>query len=225
MSFTLSSGIRFVYLDEAVAVVEQARRELTRDDGSRPRQLRTEQVRDKVLAAAGQLALEGAWPRRPWRPSPRGLRQQADPLQVLALARRRGARGLHAERRHLVVAARERHVAESLEALAVAAVDLFTETPAGPLMRSLVADAQSQDEIAWRSATSGSARRAVAADLIRKAIGTGEFRADLDVEVVLDLLLPRCTTACCSATRALTGGSRSRRQSSRDRAVPALTAK
>jgi hypothetical protein len=34
----------------------------------------------------------------------------------------------------------------------------------------------------------GRPRRAVAADLIRKAIATGEFRADLDVEVVLDLL-------------------------------------
>jgi hypothetical protein len=56
-------------------------------------------------------------------------------------------------------------------------------------MRSLVADAQSQDEIAlairdqWLRP-----RRAVAADLISKAIGTGEFRAGLDVEVVLDLL-------------------------------------
>jgi hypothetical protein len=68
-------------------------------------------------------------------------------------------------------------------------VRLFTETPAGPLMRSLVADAQSQDEIAaaLREQWLGP-RRAVAAGLIRRGAADGEFRAGLDVEVVLDLL-------------------------------------
>src|SRR6185437_8240609 len=79
--------------------------------------------------------------------------------------------------------------AESLEELMVAAVRLFTQTPAGPLMRSLIADAQSQDEIAtairdqWLRP-----RRAVAAELLRQGIASGEFRADLDVEVTLDPL-------------------------------------
>ena len=79
--------------------------------------------------------------------------------------------------------------AESLEVLVVAAAALFSQTPAGPLMRSLVADAQSQDEIAtairdqWLRP-----RRAGAADLVRQAVANGEFRADIDVEVVLDLL-------------------------------------
>jgi len=56
-------------------------------------------------------------------------------------------------------------------------------------MRSLIADAQAQNEIAtaireqWLRP-----RRAVAADLIRRGVAEGEFRADLDVEVALDLL-------------------------------------
>jgi len=56
-------------------------------------------------------------------------------------------------------------------------------------MRSLIADAQSQDEIAtaireqWLRP-----RRAVAADLVREGIAAGEFRADIDIEVTLDLL-------------------------------------
>ena len=79
--------------------------------------------------------------------------------------------------------------AVSLEELVVAAVRLFTRTPAGPLMRSLIADAQSQDEIAaaireqWLRP-----RRAVAAGLLLQGIAAGEFRADLDVEITLDLL-------------------------------------
>jgi AcrR family transcriptional regulator len=78
---------------------------------------------------------------------------------------------------------------EALTVLVVSAARLFAATPAGPLMRSLIADAQAQDEIAtaireqWLRP-----RRAVAADLIRRGMAEGEFRADLDVEVTLDLL-------------------------------------
>jgi AcrR family transcriptional regulator len=168
----------------------QATGEATREDGSRSRQARTEQVRDKVLAAAGQLMLEGGlaaatmeaiaaragvskrtlykyWPSR-GAVALEGFMRSADPWSSLP---------------------GNATAAESLEALVVAAARLFAETPAGPLMRSLVADAQSQDEVAaalreqWLQP-----RRAAAGDLIRKAVDDGEFRADLDVEVVLDLL-------------------------------------
>jgi AcrR family transcriptional regulator len=168
----------------------QAMREVPRNDGSGSRQARTEQVRDKVLAAAGQLMLEGGlaaatmeaiaaragvskrtlykyWPSR-GAVALEGFMRSADPWSSLP---------------------GNATAAESLEALVVAAARLFTETPAGPLMRSLVADAQSQDEVAtalreqWLQP-----RRAAAGDLIRKAVDDGEFRADLDVEVALDLL-------------------------------------
>jgi AcrR family transcriptional regulator len=170
--------------------VGQATREVPRNDGSRSRQVRTQQVRDKVLAAAGQLMLEGGlaaatmeaiaaragvskrtlykyWPSR-GAVALEGFMRSADPWSSLP---------------------GNATAAESLEALVVAAARLFSETPAGPLMRSLVADAQSQDEVAtalreqWLQP-----RRAAAGDLIRKAVDDGEFRADLDVEVVLDLL-------------------------------------
>jgi AcrR family transcriptional regulator len=147
-------------------------------------------VRDKVLAAAGQLMLVGGlaaatmeaiaaragvskrtlykyWPSR-GAVALEGFMRSADPWSSLP---------------------GNATAAESLEALVVAAARLFSETPAGPLMRSLVADAQSQDEVAtalreqWLQP-----RRAAAGDLIRKAVDDGEFRADLDVEVVLDLL-------------------------------------
>ena len=78
---------------------------------------------------------------------------------------------------------------EALTVLVVSAAQLFAGTPAGPLMRSLIADAQAQDEIAtaireqWLRP-----RRAVAAELIRRGIAEGEFRAGLDIEVTLDLL-------------------------------------
>ena len=170
--------------------MEQARREVTRDDGSRPRQLRTEQVHDKVLAAAAQLALEGGLAAATMEAI--AARAGVSKRTLYKYWPSRGAVVLEGFMRSAATSwslPENATVAESFEALAVAAVNLFTETPAGPLMRSLIADAQSQDEIAkairdqWLRP-----RRAVAADLIRQAIGTGEFRADLDVEVVLDLL-------------------------------------
>jgi AcrR family transcriptional regulator len=173
-----------------VGIVEQARREVTRDDGPRPRQLRTEQVRDKVLAAAGQLALEGGLAAATMEAI--AARAGVSKRTLYKYWPSRGAVVLEGFMRSAATSwslPENATVAESLEALAVAAVELFTKTPAGPLMRSLVADAQSQDEIAlairdqWLRP-----RRAVAADLVRKAIATGEFRAGLDVEVVLDLL-------------------------------------
>jgi AcrR family transcriptional regulator len=78
---------------------------------------------------------------------------------------------------------------EALRVLATSAVRLFAGTPAGQLMRSLAADAQSQPEIALalREQWFGP-RRAVAAEIIRTGIKNGELRADLDLAATLDLV-------------------------------------
>jgi AcrR family transcriptional regulator len=170
--------------------VEQSGREVSRDGGVRPRQLRTEQVRDKVLTAAGQLVLEGGLTTATMEAI--AARAGVSKRTLYKYWPSRGAVALEGFMRSAATSwslPENATAAESLEVLVVAAVNLFTQTSAGPLMRSLVADAQSQDEIAlalrdqWLRP-----RRAVAADLIGKAIRDGEFRADLDVEVVLDLL-------------------------------------
>lgn len=155
--------------------------------GWRPR---TEQLRDRVLTAAGELMFEG------------GLAAAT----MEAIAARAGvskrtlykywpSRGAVALEGFMRAAASSwslpdgASATESLKILVVAAARLFTGTPAGPLMRSLIADAQSQDEVAtaireqWLRP-----RRAGAADLIRQGMAEGDFRADLDVETTIDLL-------------------------------------
>ncbi|MDO0924112.1 TetR/AcrR family transcriptional regulator [Streptomyces sp. TG1A-8] len=78
---------------------------------------------------------------------------------------------------------------EALRILVAAAVRLFTGTAAGPLMRALVADAQSDDELARAVREQWLApRRAVAAEILRSGVTRGELRADLDVETTLDLV-------------------------------------
>jgi AcrR family transcriptional regulator len=66
---------------------------------------------------------------------------------------------------------------------------LFTETPAGALMRSLAADAQSDPAIAeavreqWLEP-----RRAVSRAILREGMSSGELRDDLDLEATLDII-------------------------------------
>jgi AcrR family transcriptional regulator len=78
---------------------------------------------------------------------------------------------------------------EALRVLAISAVRLFVGTPAGQLMRSLAADAQSQPEIALalREHWFGP-RRAVVFEIIRKGIANGELRAGLDPAATVDLV-------------------------------------
>jgi AcrR family transcriptional regulator len=78
---------------------------------------------------------------------------------------------------------------EALKILAVAAVRLFSDSPAGTLMRALTADAQADPDLAraLREQWFGP-RRAVAATIIHKGIRDGQLRSDLDVEVTLDLV-------------------------------------
>ncbi|WP_329129018.1 TetR/AcrR family transcriptional regulator [Streptomyces sp. NBC_01476] len=162
-------------------------------DGGKPVRTgrpRSEARRAAILAAAGDLMIEG------------GLRAAT----MEAIAARAGvgkatiykwwpSRGAVALEGFMLRAADSWSIpegvtaTEALRILAVAAVRLFTRTPAGPLMRALAADAQSDPEIAqalreqWLSP-----RRAVAAEIIRKGIESGELRRDLDVNATLDLV-------------------------------------
>jgi AcrR family transcriptional regulator len=78
---------------------------------------------------------------------------------------------------------------EALCALMRNAIRLFNHGPAGPLMRALAADAQSQPEVAeaLRERWFGP-RRALAAAVIARGIEAGELRPDLDLAATLDVL-------------------------------------
>ena len=69
------------------------------------------------------------------------------------------------------------------------AIRLFNHGSAGPLMRALAADAQSQPEVAeaLRERWFGP-RRALAAAVIARGIEAGELRPDLDLAATLDVL-------------------------------------
>lgn len=66
-------------------------------------------------------------------------------------------------------------------------IDLLRDPTCGPLMRGLIGQAQSDDEVAraLRERWLGP-RRAVAADVIRSGIERGEVRSDVDVAVAAD---------------------------------------
>ena len=157
---------------------------------ARPGRPRSESRRAAILAAAGELMLEG------------GL----SAATMEAIAERAGvgkatiykwwpSRGAVALEGFMVSAADSwslpegASAPEALRVLVASAVRLFAGTRAGQLMRSLAADAQSQPEIALalREQWFGP-RRAVAAEIIRKGIENGELRADLDLAVTLDLV-------------------------------------
>ncbi|MBM9508102.1 TetR/AcrR family transcriptional regulator [Actinacidiphila acididurans] len=160
------------------------------EEGPRRGRPRSEARRAAILEAAGDLMLEG------------GLKAAT----VEAIAARAGvgkatvykwwpSRGAVALEGFMVRAAdswslpEHTSAPEALRILAVAAVRLFTRSPSGQLMRALTADAQSQPELsrALREQWLGP-RRAVAAELIRQGMSRGELRADLDVEITLDLI-------------------------------------
>jgi AcrR family transcriptional regulator len=76
---------------------------------------------------------------------------------------------------------------EAVRLLAVALVRLFVSTPAGPLLRSLVADAQSQPEIAqalrdqWLTP-----RRDAVVAILERGVARGELRSGVDAALVID---------------------------------------
>jgi AcrR family transcriptional regulator len=149
-----------------------------------------EQLRDAVLSAAGDLMLEGGLAAATMEAI--AARAGVSKRTLYKYWPSRGAVALEGFMRNAASSwslPDDASAVEALTVLVVSAARLFAATPAGPLMRSLIADAQAQDEIAtaireqWLRP-----RRAVAADLIRRGVAEGEFRADLDVEVTLDLL-------------------------------------
>ena len=151
---------------------------------------RSESRRTAILAAAGDLMLEG------------GL----SAATMEAIAERAGvgkatiykwwpSRGAVALEGFMVKAADSwslpegASAPEALRVLVTSATRLFAGTLAGQLMRSLAADAQSHPEIALALREQWfRPRRAVAAEIIRKGIENGELRADLDLAVTLDLV-------------------------------------
>jgi AcrR family transcriptional regulator len=151
---------------------------------------RSEPRRAAILAAAGDLMLEG------------GLKAAT----IEAIAARAGvgkatiykwwpSRGAVALEGFMVKAAdswslpQDATAPEALKLLAVAAVRLFRESPAGALMRALTADAQADPDLAraLREQWFGP-RRAVAAAIIQQGMRDGQLRSDLDVEATLDLI-------------------------------------
>jgi AcrR family transcriptional regulator len=151
---------------------------------------RSERARLAILAAAGELMLEGG----------------VNAASMEAIAERAGvskatiykwwpSRG---------AVALDGFLAQALETIAVpeglstreglrfqvgALVRLFRDTPSGPLMRALVSQAECDPEIAravrerWLAP-----RRAVAMEIIRAGMVSGEIRPDVDVGVVSDQL-------------------------------------
>ena len=151
---------------------------------------RSQASREAILAAAGEIMMEG------------GLKAAT----IDAIAARAGvgkatvykwwdSRGAVALEGFMAKAAdswnlpEDATAPEALRIIALAAVKLFTESSGGPLMRALTADAQAQPDLAralrehWLAP-----RRAVTAEIIRQGIRRGELRPDLDTDVVMDLI-------------------------------------
>ncbi len=158
--------------------------------GPRPGRPRSEARRAAILAAAGELMLEG------------GL----SAATMEAIAERAGVskatiykwwpsrsavalEGFMASVADSWSLPEELPAAEALFVLMRNAVRLFNHGPAGPLMRALAADAQSQPELAQalRERWFGP-RRALAAAVIGHGVESGELRADLNLAATLDAL-------------------------------------
>jgi AcrR family transcriptional regulator len=151
---------------------------------------RSERARQAILTAAGELMLEGG----------------INAASMEAIAERAGVGkatiykwwpsrgavaldGFLAQVQDSITVPEGLTTADALRFQINALVVLFRDTPSGPLMRALVAQAERDPEIAravrerWLAP-----RRAVAAEIIRAGIDRGEVRADVDVAVLSDTL-------------------------------------
>lgn len=151
---------------------------------------RSERARLAVLAAAGELMLEG------------GLTAAT----VEAIADRAGVSkatiykwwpsrgavaldGFLAHAQETITVPEGMSTPEALRYQVRALVRLFRDTPSGPLMRALVSQAECDPAIAravrerWLAP-----RRAVTAEIVHAGIATGEFRSDVDPAVACDQL-------------------------------------
>jgi AcrR family transcriptional regulator len=77
---------------------------------------------------------------------------------------------------------------EDLFQLARSLFTLWRTTPAGPIFRSIIAEAQSDVRAAEALAAHGAERRLHSGRMVARAIARGEARADVDPKVVVDLV-------------------------------------
>lgn len=151
---------------------------------------RSERARRAVLAAAGELMLEGG----------------INAATIEAIAERAGVSkatiykwwpsrgavaldGFLAQAQDTITVPEGLSTREALRYQVRALVRLFRNTPSGPLMRALVSQAESDPEIAravrerWLAP-----RRAVTAEIVHAGIAAGELRPDADPGVACDQL-------------------------------------
>src|SRR6201999_129165 len=151
---------------------------------------RSERARVAILAAAGELMLEGG----------------VNAASMEAIAERAGVSkatiykwwpsrgavaldGFLAQALETIAVPEGLSTREGLRFQAGALIRLFRDTPSGPLMRALVSQAECDPEIArairelWLAP-----RRAVAMEIIRAGMAHGEIRPDVDVGVAADQL-------------------------------------
>jgi AcrR family transcriptional regulator len=163
---------------------------LARPPANRPGRPRSESCRQAILAAAGELMLEG------------GLAAAS----IEAIAARAGVSkatiykwwpsrnavaldGFLAQVSDSLAIPEDSSTVQALEFQLEALLRLVRDTEVGPLLRALAAAAQSDPDVAralrerWLAP-----RRAVTAEVVRVAIERGDIRADVDVSLVLDQL-------------------------------------
>lgn len=162
--------------------------EATRRAG--PGRPRSERARQAILAAAGELMIEG------------GLAAAT----IQAIAARAGVSkatvykwwsspgavaldGLLEQVRESIIAPEGASAAAALEYQALALIRLFRDTPCGPIVRGVASQADSDPELAralrdqWIRP-----RRATALAILRHGAERGEIAADVDPDVTLDLI-------------------------------------
>jgi AcrR family transcriptional regulator len=151
---------------------------------------RSERARLAILAAAGELMLAGG----------------VNAASMEAIAERAGVSkatiykwwpsrgavaldGFLAQAQDTIAIPEGLSTREALHYQVLALIRLFRDTPSGPLMRALVSQAECDPEIAravrerWLAP-----RRAVAMEIIRAGVASGEFRPDIDAAAVSDQL-------------------------------------
>lgn len=151
---------------------------------------RSERARLAILAAAGELMLAGG----------------VNAASMEAIAERAGVSkatvykwwpsrgavaldGFLAQAQDTIAIPEGLSTREALHYQVLALIRLFRDTPSGPLMRALVSQAECDPEIAravrerWLAP-----RRAVAMEIVRAGVASGEFRKDIDVAAVSDQL-------------------------------------
>jgi AcrR family transcriptional regulator len=158
--------------------------------GRGPGRPRSERARVAILAAAGELMLEGG----------------INAASMEAIAERAGVSkatiykwwpsrgavaldGFLAQAQDTITVPEGLSTRDALHFQLLALIRLFRDTPSGPLMRALVSQAECDPEIAravrerWLAP-----RRAVAFDILRTGIGAGEVRPDVDLPSATDQL-------------------------------------